>query len=249
MRHKSKMIKAIALALLMSPRLSAEEYSNGSLAVPALSDTEKIFFQTGIEREGRELEEKEAYDEALIKYREATNPDVLNHDYDAAVALAGIERIYEKQGRFEQALEQLQWHLARNPAKFEEDRLRLVALIKARDNASSEPIYDHISYLQNKYKNELPPDLGGYTAIVSSHIIYLYDHIADYASGISFVEGILKAYAKIGPGDPYGLGNPYYQVKMAFEADKKDGRESCIAKPGCMGRATKALTQSDYFPW
>ena len=44
----------------------------------------------------------------------------------------------------------------------------------------------------------------------------------------------------------------YLFVREGFEQDKAEGRKSCInAKPGeiCMGRATKALIQSDYFPW
>ena len=44
----------------------------------------------------------------------------------------------------------------------------------------------------------------------------------------------------------------YLKVREAFEKDKAEGFKGCVgAKPGeaCMGRATKTLIQSDYFPW
>jgi hypothetical protein len=50
----------------------------------------------------------------------------------------------------------------------------------------------------------------------------------------------------------YKFAYEYLKIREAFEQDKSEGRKSCVgAKTGevCMGRATKALIQSDYFPW
>jgi len=44
----------------------------------------------------------------------------------------------------------------------------------------------------------------------------------------------------------------YLKVREAFEQDKAAGFKGCAnQKPGevCMGHATKALIDSDYFPW
>lgn len=62
---------------------------------------------------------------------------------------------------------------------------------------------------------------------------------------------------KVGPRDnPDWHGckflRQYYLVREAFEQDKADGFTGCAGSPPgqvCMGKATKAIIQSDYFPW
>ena len=62
---------------------------------------------------------------------------------------------------------------------------------------------------------------------------------------------------KVGPKDNLNWHGckfirEYLKVREAFEQDKAEGFEGCAhSKPGevCMGRATKALIESDYFPW
>jgi len=44
----------------------------------------------------------------------------------------------------------------------------------------------------------------------------------------------------------------YLTVREAFEQDKRDGFKGCAGSPPgqvCIGKATQALIQSDYFPW
>ena len=230
-------------------------FSNSQAGMSPVPDDEhagKIIKQSEIEQEARWLEKQGRYKEAIAKYREATDPALLNYDYDAGVAIGGIERIYQKQGEFELALKELQWHLERNPEKYQDQKLELEALIKTRRANSPQPIYEHIEYLKRKYKNQLPPSEGVPWEAVVVAIIRLYDYIADFEGGIDFVEGFLKYYAARGPGNPYQPANPYFQVKQAFLQDKADGFKGCVGSPPgqvCMGKAAKALIQSDYFPW
>ena len=244
------LLMAITIANMKIFILTAQ---SNPTAFPKNDHVEKILKQTKIEQEARLLEKEGRYNEAIAKYREATNPELLNYDYEAGVAIGGIERIYQKQGEFDLALRELNWHLQRNPEKYLDEKLELEALIKARNTKSSQPVVEHIEYLKKKYKNQLPPkSCGGMCDSVFSGIVRLYDHIGNCDAGIEFANSFLRFYKKIGPGNPYQPGNQYFQIKQAFEEDKKEGFKGCLnAKPGdaCMGRATKALIQSDYFPW
>jgi len=216
------------------------------------TSTQKSIRMFELYKEGRQLEKQGLYEKAMIKYKAMIDPSLLNFDYDAGMGRGSIMNVYIKQGQFEQALQELQWFLERNPKKYEDGRLELLALIKSRDAYFPKPIYEYIDYLKGKYKNQLPPKVGAYSDIIATIIIRLYDYIGDADQGIQFVDGFLRFYAKRGPGNPYQPANPYFQIKQAFEQDKAEGFKGCFdAKPGdaCMGRATKALIQSNYFSW
>lgn len=222
--------------------------------------TKKIFEQERLIKEGGNLVEQGRYDEAIVKYKEAMNPDLLLYDYDINRPILLTADALKFKGQYEEALNQVNrlkecGDVPSNqlPSPSCYAKLELEALINARDTNSPQPIYDCISYLKEKYKKILPPKTcTGWCDTVFSTVVRLYDHIGDYDAGIEFTEKFLKFYKKIGPGNPYQSGNQYFQVKQAFLLDKAEGRHSCLdAKPGdaCMGRATKALIQSDYFPW
>lgn len=214
--------------------------------------TAKILKSANIYDEGRSLEKQGDYDAAIRKFQEAVQesypsiPMACGRYDSSGMARGGIERIYQKQGKFELALKELQWHLERNPEKYQDEKLELEALIKARDTKSTQPIYEHIEYLKKKYKDQLPPNAGAYSDTIASVVIRLYDHIGDYDQGIKFVEEFLRMCASGKTCSPdfekyaYTIQNPYFQVKQAFEADKKTSSK---------GRATQALMQSNYFPW
>lgn len=70
----------------------------------------------------------------------------------------------------------------------------------------------------------------------------LYDTIGDYDAGIAFIDEILAYFrtGKAGDPKPGWVDAEYMKVREAFEQDKAQGTK---------GRATKALIQSDYFPW
>ncbi len=222
--------------------------------------TRKIFKQEQIIKEGSTLVEEGRYEEAIKKYKEALNPSVLNEERDKGNAIYYIEKVYKLQGKYEEALKELQWSINENSngTGWFDEKLELEALIKARDTNSTQPIYEHIEYLKKKYKDQLPPNAGAYSDIVATAIIRLYDHIGDFDGGIQFVEGFFKRCADgiTCKGEERKLAytpkHPYFPIKQAFLQDKAEGQPSCIdAKPGevCMGRATKALIQSNYFPW
>lgn len=127
--------------------------------------------------------------------------------------------------------------------------------------------------MREKHKNEFPPlgyDSGSGVYQIAT-ILRLYDTIGDHDAGIKFIDEILtflrgrkkdrgEAYdlydriktveqatscMKVGPKDnPDWHGckflKEYFLVREAFEKDKAESTK---------GRATKALIQSDYFPW
>ncbi len=102
----------------------------------------------------------------------------------------------------------------------------------------------------------LPPKayVSVYIPIITSKIIYLYDYIGDADGGIAFCDEVLKYWEKKSGYNLHRPGSkePYFLVRQAFKQDKEEGFKGCLdAKPGevCMGRAAKAVIQSDYFPW
>ena len=250
----------ISIHLFHSPCLFAEENKKSKISIEATQndneDLKKIWRRNQIENEARLLVKQERYEEAISKFREATNPSILNHDYEASTARGLIRDLLVLQGNFDQALSEFRYVINRNPNKEDwiDEKMEIEALIKARDTGSKEPIYQHIRYLKEKYKKYLPPlgYRGDFSPIVTTPIIRLYDYIGDYGGGITFVDEILKYFASGKAGDPNKKGKAdyaYQAVREAFEEEKREGFKGCLGKSSCVGRATKALIQSDYFPW
>jgi tetratricopeptide (TPR) repeat protein len=133
------------------------------------------------------------------------------------------------------------------------------ALMEYKKTGSKAPVHRHIEFLKSRYKNMLPPvDYdGNYAPIVASKIIFCYGWIGDADGGIDFMDEIVNYFTsgKVGKRAverAFTMRNPYFVIRQAFEQDKIEGFKGCLdAKPGevCMGRATKALIQSKYFPW
>ena len=264
---------------------------------PSDGRTQRILKQEQIIHEGTVLVEQGRYDEAIQKYKEALDPSFLNEEDDRGHAIYYIEKVYKLQGKYEEALRELQWSIDHNripnikgeiakPQKPELPKLitakerlyeeiqEINALLEYKKTGSKEPVYKHIEFLRVRYKSMLPPkryQSTGYSTIVTSEIIRLYDHIADYDAGIAFVDSVVnyfysknkslrrvttsqealkKAEERGKHWRDYKKIYEYLKVREAFEADKKEGRQSCVGKTGvCIGRATQALIQSDYFPW
>ena len=243
------------LAFVFSTNLFASEKAGGR--TPAGLDA-RVWEQGMILLEGDRLAEGGFYDRAIEKYRESLAPRFIENEMDKSGFFNGALRVHRLQGKYEKALQDLQWFIAVN-AKGDgwlDDKMQLEALIRADKEKSKQPIYDCIRYYREKYKNMLPPVTyeGQFISIITSKIIYLYDHIGDADGGIAFCDEILRYWEKKSGQDLHRPGNKnqYFLIKQAFEQDKKEGFKGCLdAKPGdaCMGRATKALIQSDYFPW
>jgi tetratricopeptide (TPR) repeat protein len=226
--------------------------------------TKKIFTQECLIKEGSDLVEEGRYDQAIAKYKEAAKPELFLHDYDEDRPNLLMAEALEFQSKYEDALLVIDNILKKYPDRkgydesWDGKKLELNALINARNTKSPEPIYKHIGYLKEKYKNQLPPNAGTYSDVIASSIIRLYDHIGDFEKGAEFVNGFLKRCADgVTCKDnerklAYTSKHPYFPIRAAFEQDKAEGFKGCVdAKPGgaCMGRATKALIQSNHFPW
>ena len=194
-----------------------------------------ILKRAAFEKEGFRLEELGDYDGAIKKYQEALAPENIQEESDKCFAMGGIADCYYKQGKYEEALKIMDWFMSLNPKKAEyiERKMELQALIRARDTNSHVPIYEFISYLRTKHKNHMPP--RGYDTSRSSTILYLYDHMGDMDGGIKFSTEAIRYFEKKG----YST-QEYWEMRRAFEADKKAGAK---------GRATKILMRSKYFFW
>lgn len=227
-------------------------------AEAARSHAWKAGRQAKLEDEGRNLLKQGNYEEALRKFQQANAPELKLSGYQDTVAEALIRETYQLQGEYERALETLEPLLRGNPDQWnwKDEKLELEALIKMRDENSKEPLLRFIKRMKEKHKENLPPRKYNVavTEFIDSAIIRSYDQMGDYDGGIAYADGVLnyfkerdlKKYGKLRWGK---ADDAYLQVKLAFEQDKKEGKTGCMGQPGCVGRATKVLVQSDYFPW
>lgn len=200
--------------------------------------TQIILQQEKILREGDNLAEQGRFEDAIVKYNEALTPTYIISDQAAAGPMGSLLRVYRHLGDYEKAKQYLQWYLDRNPAAHMviDQKMELEALLKEKETGSTEPVYEFIAYLKDKYETSLPPNnLNSFTAIVASKIISLYDHISDYDKGIEFADRVLAH-----PELTEKTRQEYQKIKVAFEEDKAKGTK---------GSPTNALIQSDYFPW
>lgn len=224
-----------------------------------VTDAEKLGISRKLELEGKALLKKGQYAEAQQKFIAADNPQYwLYVDRPNGVARAWLRAALVTQGKYEVALESVQKDLLiisdHQPSL--DEQLVYKAMIKSRDSKDTKSIYDAINALRTKYANILPPQqyigIGSLSTIAT--ILRLYDTIADYDAGIAYIDETME-YFKKKDTEKYGEYKPgkvdleYLKVREGFEQDKAESRGSCLGKPGCVGRASKALIQSDYFPW
>ena len=182
---------------------------------------------------------------------------MLLHDYSDDPPFFFIAKVLKLQSKYEQAIHVLVPVIDKYPIKesnWTDEKLSLEALVQYGNTKNPKAIYDHILYLRKKYKKLLPPRkmAAGTPEMVAATIFRLYEHIGDFDGGVKFAEEFLKYYKKLGPGNPYQLGNPYFRVIQEFQIDKQEGFKCCAdAKSGdtCMGHVTRYIIQSDFFPW
>lgn len=221
------------------------------------SSVKKIYARSDLIQAGDRLMDQGMFDEALVQYLKATEPIYLNYPRDKGLPLARIRSVLKFQHKYEEALKNLQWVIDINPKGdgWVPQQRELKALLEAQKTGNTTKLYEHIRYLREKNQKWLPPK--GYhtsTAGVASVIIQIYDTIGDQDGGIAFCDEMLQYWEKKSGQDLHKPGNKnqYFLIRQAFEQDKKEGFKGCLdAKPGdtCMGRATKTLIESDYFPW
>lgn len=236
------LMRILFIIMIFSIVLSNEHAYAQSItaSVSPQSDSKtKIYKRNKIQDEGKALVKKGLLEEAILKYREALNPDVINSENEKSTAIARIVDILVIQGKYKEALEQYRWFIDNRPTHWRtiDKKLELEAYVASVERNSSEPIKQYIHYLKEKYRKDLPPQKYDYTfsCVVTSPIIRMYDDIGDIDGGIAFVRGIL-AYEKL----PARSREQYEKVLQAYEQDKREGSH---------GRASAYLVQSGYFLW
>lgn len=208
----------------------------------------RIIKRNELQREGYELVKQGLYEDAIKKYTMAMDPSLLNTEMDKDVALCAIRDIYKYQGKFKEALElNEKYILPLNPKKnsYLDTSLELKSLIKAGDEKNNKPVYDYIKYLKIKYEKYIPPK--GYQVIyenVIDELIYLYDYMHDYDSGIAFMDEQIK-YHTNHPDKNHKSANAkrvkeYTRVKQAWELDKNTGQH---------GHLKEVIKTSDVISW
>ena len=211
--------------------------------------------------EGKALEEEGRYEEALAKYQQALQPRYCKFRTDEISARGSIRDLYIKWGKYEEARQATNWFtkgkkelkIATKEAVWEVD-----ALIDYQKTGNPQKIIQHIEHLKKQYVASLPPNpWTGYTPIVVTKILYLYNLMGDHDDGIKFIDECMEFFKqqdikKYGVYKPGHADEEYLKIREGFEQDKAESFKGCAGKkPGevCMGRATKALIESDYFPW
>lgn len=273
MRSLSRNITRLLLITFLL--LPIEGFAESSAVVPSKTedDTWKIFARDKLERQADQLIEAGEYDQAIKILKEAMKPELQASGYHDAMPWAQLRHVYYLQGKYEEALAVLEPLLKVNftHEPYLREKKELEAIIQAKKTGSNQPIYDFLKYMEEKYQNDLPPK--GSTIKTDNIIpvfIRLYDLMGDYDGGVRFVDRILEylyhkhrgyrdlkiienseqALPYIEWRDRKGLHHPdwlayrrlreFYLIREGYLEDKKHGSK---------GRATKALIQSDYFPW
>lgn len=206
---------------------------------------QRLMARTKIEKEAMTLVKNGQYDAAITRYQDALDDSLIQYDYDRSMALAMATRLYQLQGKIDLAVKSLhKFNQSTLPNDFyKTTEPELQAVIAASEQRSKLPIYKHIDWLWKEYGLSLPPNKvrGG----AASDIIRLYDYLEDYNEGIKFVDKALKYQ-----GLKEKPRAEFLKIRRAFE-ESEAGMPKICGDGGktCIGRATHALIQSDYFPW
>ncbi|HRK61988.1 MAG TPA: hypothetical protein PLY88_05505 [Candidatus Omnitrophota bacterium] len=217
--------------------------------------------KNALEKEGRAFEKDGNLNAALAKFEQAIELDRKIYGGAAGRPMAFSVRVYQKKEDYETALKLIQQLQKSHPQHgvYIDWEKELLALMSFEKTQSPQPIHDFLNYYEKKNAEQLPPVAYysvGSNAIVST-VFRLYDTIGDYDAGIAFVNECLNFFKKAdiekkGVYEPGRVDNEFLKIREAFEQDKAEGKKGCVGKkPGelCLGRATQALIQSDYFPW
>jgi len=233
---------------LMSYCYSANNDSQPLTPFPKKAWMQKIIKKHEFEDKGWALARRGLYDEAILEFQAAADPSLFNDEGDKIFPLWAISMAYERQGKFNNALELHETYiLPFNPKKEEyiNRRFELLSLIKARNTKSNKPIYEYVNYIKTKYGERIAP--GKQLVTDSSYIsdlIHLYDYMHDYDSGIALLEEIIKYHTQH-PDKNHRSANAkhvkeYTRVKQAWELDKKTGQH---------GHLQEVIKTSDVIGW
>lgn len=219
----------------------------------------KIFAQGKIIQDGYKYLKAFQFHEALTKFEEALNPEVVASDDSQYYPLSLVIRCLTYQRKYEQAEIRNQWYFQQKlfknvridyPAKPKpikkstvidtrvDYEIKLSALKEWKQAGNTKPIYDYIDYMRSKYLYWLPPKSASTTKF--SDIAELYDLIGDYDAGITWAALFKKATKD------KRYKQEYQNVIKAFE-ESKQGLPKICGDGGktCVGRATAYIIQSD----
>lgn len=231
---------------------------NNLTPFPIDDRTQKIIKRHKLEDAGWDLAKQGLYEEAIVKFKAATNPAILNYDYEKNMAEGCIVNSYKRQGKFEKALRIVNERIKNLKEVshstneiggyeiFNNERLELLALIEARDTKNNKPIYDHINNMKTKYAKFLPPNgyMTGFSSSRIDDLIHLYDYMHDYYSGIAFMDEIIKYHTNHKDSNHRSAHKKdvveYTRVKHAWELDKQTGQH---------GHLQDVIKTSDFISW
>lgn len=194
--------------------------------------TRRIIKRTDLQKEGGRLASLGLYDHAIVKFKESMNPTLLNDGGDVAGGILGIVRVYQRQGKFEEALKEYEYflshHLPENRDVVMDRKTELLSLLEWQKTGSPKSIYDHIRYLRNKYQKLMPPEdyVAGFSGGIISDIVHLYDYLGDADSAIAFMNTAIDYLNQGKRKVVYSFAIAEYErVKHAFELDKQTGQK------------------------
>lgn len=204
--------------------------------------------RNGYEREGDRLGKQGQYEAAIAKFTLAADSSLIVQEHEKGLAIGSIVRCYQRQGKFDEALEAYRWFIEQNKINDAaiEGQKELLALIKARDTKSNKPINDYINYVKNKYPQYFPPNgyFTGMSGIFISNFIHLYDYLHDYDAGIAFMDEVIKFHTQHKDRNHRSAHakdvQEYTRVKQAWELDKKSGQH---------GHLQEVIRTSDVISW
>lgn len=243
-RKLAKSFFFFSLAILIINSSLTDCFANNN---EAREDFIKIVKRNALESEARKLERQGRFDAAILKFREAIRPELINTEAEKGVSLGHIIKIQQLQGKYEEALQGIKWHLGMAPDKdsYIWIKRELEAYLAWQKTGSPEPIYKFISDLRAAYQNFLPPkQVHAMFEWPIVEVIKAYDALNDYDRGIFFMDEIiacLKATRKT-KFDPskHKIDADFVKIRQGFIDDQKNGTR---------GSATQAIIQSDCFPW
>ncbi len=221
------------------------------------SYTQQIVSQFQLVEKGRQLVKQGQYEEGLREFYEALDPIYIKYDQDRMTPTAYIVRTLILLGDYEKALKEWQWFVDGNKRNDEAKvkAKQILALKKFRATGDASIVQKYLKFYMKKKSKSLPPSFewGAGPSEVAT-VLRLYNAIGDHDAGIKLINDILAFFrtGKAGDPKPGKSDAAYINVREAFEQDKRDGFKGCAHSPPgqvCMGKATKALIQSDYFPW
>lgn len=234
--------------------------------------------RNALQEEARALKKQGLYEQALEKYREAILPKMLTFEWQASTARGAIIEIYCLQGKYDEALEDMKWFVAGNSEKFTPWLNEIKALTEYQSSGDAKMVYDYISWLIETKKKFLPPAYADDQTISTILRLYntigdqdagikFIDEILNWtfetSDDFKHLKGVVQTAAQAAKCAVFDAKpdsdwreckvlREYLLVREAFEQDNRNGFKGCAHSPPgqvCMGKATKVLIQSDYFPW